>query len=325
MHRSRINAMRLVVFIGFLLMMVKFTAWYFTRSNAILTDALESIINVVAGIFALYSLHYASRPRDEDHPYGHGKIEFFSAGIEGALVFIAGLSMLVKAAYGFFHKAEIEKLDLGLVLSLVTAVANFIMGRWLISLGRKTSSATLVADGKHLLSDTISTVGLIAGLLVIYLTGKMWLDNLLTILLGAWIIFTGYKLVRENAGNLLDEADMKVIDSIIRILEENRKENWIDIHNLRVLKYGAHLHIDCHLTLPYYLSLVEAHSEVHAVEALIREKMGTDVELFIHADPCIPDSCSVCTLRECKERKRPFVRRTNWGLQNVLPDKKHSA
>jgi cation diffusion facilitator family transporter len=145
--------MKMAVAIGVILMAAKFVAWQLTQSNAILTDALESIINVVAGSFALYSLYYASKPKDEDHPYGHGKIEFFSAGIEGALIFIAGLGMVIKAAYSFFHPAILEKIDLGIYLSIATAAVNFFLGRHLISLGKKSRSTTLVADGKHLISD----------------------------------------------------------------------------------------------------------------------------------------------------------------------------
>ena len=322
---SRIRAMLMALLIGIFLMMIKFLSWYLTDSNAILTDALESIINVVAGSFALYSVYYASRPRDENHPYGHGKIEFLSAGIEGTLILLAGLTMLIKAVYGFYKPAELENLDWGLYLSAFAAAVNFFVGRFLLRRGKKLHSATLIADGKHLLSDTISTAGLIAGLLVIYFTGLDWLDNVITILLGIWIIVAGFKLVRESVGNLMDETDKEVVASIIKILNENRRENWIDIHNLRVVKYGAHLHIDCHLTLPHYLTLQEAHKEVHAVEDLVRENTENEVELFIHADPCLPPSCTVCTKENCSVRQKDFIRRTEWDLKNVLPDKKHSA
>ena len=315
--------MGVVVATGVLLMLIKFYAWYITKSNAILTDALESIINVVAGFFALFSVHYASKPKDLDHPYGHGKIEFFSAGIEGGLIFIAGISMVVKAGYGFFHKTELEKIDWGLWLSVITAAVNFVMGRVLINHGRKSNSPTLIADGKHLISDTISTAGLIVGLLVIFLTGKFWIDNLLTVFLGSWIIFTGFKLVRESVGNLLDETDMEVVDNIIRVVSENRSEKWIDMHNLRVLKHGAHLHIDCHITLPFYYSLEEAHEEVTKIENLIKKETENEVELFIHADPCVPNSCAICSIKDCTVRKHPFVSKKEWKSDNVLPDKKH--
>ncbi len=318
------RVMKIVLLVGIILMILKFVAWYITKSNAILTDALESIINVVAGGFALYSLNYASKPKDANHPYGHGKIEFFSAGIEGSLIFIAGLSMVIMAIYGFFQKKELESLDIGILLSLFTAAANFIMGRVLIRQGTKMHSATLVADGKHLISDVISSIGMIVGLLIIYFTGRFWIDNVLTILLGAWIIITGFLLVRESVANLLDETDLKAVESIVEILNKNRRENWIDVHNLRLLKYGAHLHMDCHLTLPYYLTLEQSHDEITKLETLVNEKAGKEVELFIHADPCVPESCPVCTIHSCPVRKKPFNKKIEWNLSSVLPDKKHS-
>ncbi|MFN6040089.1 MAG: cation diffusion facilitator family transporter [Bacteroidota bacterium] len=320
----KLRLMVIVVIVGIALMMVKFIAWYFTKSNAILTDALESIINVVAGLFALFSVHYASKPRDVDHPYGHGKIEFFSAGIEGSLIFIAGLSMIIKAVYGFFHEVKLEKMDFGLWLSVFTALVNFLMGKVLVNQGSKHNSPTLMADGKHLISDTISTVGLVVGLLIIIFTGMFWIDNLLTILLGAWIIYTGFKLVRESVGNLLDETDMEVVENIIKVVNSNRSDKWIDMHNLRALKYGAHLHIDCHITLPFYYSLEEAHDEITKIENLIKTTTENEVELFIHADPCIPSSCAICSLKECPVRKHDFVKLKEWNADNVLPDSKHS-
>lgn len=312
-----------MVVVGIALMLVKFAAWYLTKSNAILTDALESIINVVAGLFALFSVHYASKPRDEDHPYGHGKIEFFSAGIEGALILIAGLSMIIKAVYGFFHEVKLEKMDFGLWLSVFTALVNFLMGRILVNQGRKHNSPTLIADGKHLISDTISTGGLVVGLLIIIFTGMFWIDNLLTVILGIWIIYTGFNLVRESVGNLLDETDMEVVENIIKVVNENRSDKWIDMHNLRALKYGAHLHVDCHITLPFYYSLEEAHDEVTKIENIIKTATENEVELFIHADPCIPSSCAICSMKECPVRKHDFVKRNEWTVVNVLPDSKH--
>jgi cation diffusion facilitator family transporter len=317
--------MKLTVIVGFILMTIKFFAWYITKSNAVLTDALESIINVVAGSFALYSLYYAAKPSDEDHPYGHGKIEFFSAGIEGTLIFIAGIGMVAKAIYGFYFPTNIEKINVGLALSCFTAIINYLLGKKLLQIGKESNNTILIADGKHLISDTISTIGLIAGLIVILVTGKFWLDNIITILLGSWIVYTGFKLVRESVGNLLDEADMKIVKDITKILHQNRKENWIDIHNLRVLKYGSRLHIDAHATFPYYLSLEDTHEEVIAIENLIKLNTGNEVELFIHADPCIANSCSVCELKNCAVRKNSFINKPEWNLSNMLPNKKHGT
>lgn len=310
--------------ISILLLIIKFVAWWLTRSNAILTDALESIVNVVAGLFALFSIYYASQPRDENHPYGHGKMEFLSAGFEGGLIFIAGITIIGNAVYALFHPVKMHAAETGALLSAFTGVINFIMGKMLISRGKKTSSMLMIANGKHLLSDTISSVGLVAGLLIIWFTNMVWLDQVMAILFGAVILYTGLGLLKKSVNSLLDEADYEKLELLISQLEKNRNIKWIDIHNLRVIKYGANLHVDCHITLPWYDSLEASHEEVSGVEKLIKSNLGNEVEFFIHADPCImPTSCTICQIADCKHRGAPFQRRIEWNMQNMLPNKKH--
>ena len=322
-NRIKIRTMWVVIAVSILLMAVKFFAWYLTGSIAILTDALESIINVVAGIFALISVYYASQPRDEDHPYGHGKIEYISAGFEGGLILIAGLSIITRAVYGFFHPHELRALDLGIYLSAGAGIVNFIMGYILVSRGKKLHSMILIADGRHLISDTISSIGVIVGLAIILLTGMVWLDNLVSILLGGVILFTGYKLIRQSLSDLLDQADYEKLEQLISIFNEHRRPQWIDIHNLRVLKYGSQLHVDAHLTLPWYLTLEQAHDEVVELQRIIKENMEGDIEFFIHADPCLEISCPVCSVENCNMRKAPHTKTVDWNVHNLLPDKKH--
>lgn len=323
-NKIKIRIMRLTLAFSAVLMLVKFFAYYLTNSNAILTDALESIINVIAGAFALFSIYFASLPKDENHPYGHGKIEFISAGFEGALIFIAGISIIIRSIYGFYFPSEIKALDIGAILAAAAGLCNLVMGRILIRQGKKYDSVLMIADGKHLISDTISSAGLVIGLLVIYFTKLNWLDNVIAILFGSFILRTGYKLIKESINSLLDEADKGKLRSLVEILNRDRKEDWIDVHNLRAQKFGSHLHIDCHLTLPWYLELEKAHDEVSAMEALVRNKLDGEVEFFIHSDPCVPpSSCEVCPLATCKVRKAAFVKRLDWTMENMLPDRKH--
>ncbi|OFY84548.1 MAG: cation diffusion facilitator family transporter [Bacteroidetes bacterium RIFCSPLOWO2_12_FULL_35_15] len=320
----KIKTMRMMLIFSILLMGIKFTAYVITHSNAILTDALESIINVVAGSFALFSIYYASQPKDENHPYGHGKIEYLSVGIEGGLIIIAGSGILIKSVLAFFHPAEISSLDIGVYISVFAGAANYFMGAYLLKQGKARNSSLMVADGKHLLSDTISSVGLVIGLLVIYFTKLNWLDNVIAILFGLYIFVTGYKLIKESVNSLLDEADYEKLNQVVEILNTNRREKWIDMHNLRVLKYGPHLHIDSHITLPWYDTLEDSHKEVTAVENLIKEKLEGDVEFFIHADPCLPSSCPICSVKNCPPRKAELVKQLDWTLENMLPDAKHT-
>jgi len=317
--------MRWMLLFSVALLAMKFFAWWLTKSNAILTDALESIVNVVAGSFALFSIIYASRPRDKDHPYGHGKIEFVSAGFEGALVLLSGGFIIYKSIKSFFYPHAIEQADIGAYIILFSGLCNFIMGKFLVASGINQNSALMKANGKHLLTDTISSVGIVVGLLIIHFTGYFQIDNALASLLGIIIIYTGFKIVTESFRNLLDEQDQEKIDLLVKILNENRRYNWIDMHNLRVLKYGSGLHVDAHITLPWYLTLEQAHDEVTAVENLVKKNSGAEMEFFIHSDPCLPKSCPICSVKNCAVRKFPQVKKLEWTKENMLPDEKHTV
>ncbi|HXC07095.1 MAG TPA: cation diffusion facilitator family transporter [Bacteroidia bacterium] len=314
-----------VLLFSVVLTLLKFLAWHLTRSQGVLTDALESIINVVAGLFALFSTYYASRPRDEDHPYGHGKIEYLSAGFEGGLIFITAILIIIRALQGFFEPSHLQKLDTGLYLLAFSGLCNYAVGTYLLRHGRKLDSHILMAEGKHLVSDTVASLGILAGLLLIFWTGYAWIDNLMALLYGAFILRMGFHLLKSSVTSLLDEADTDKLTEIISLLNTKRHPRWIDIHKLRVLKYGSHLHVDCHVTLPWYATLEEAHTEVQALENLIREGFDSEVEFFIHSDPCIPSSCPICPILDCRERKQVFVKQLDWTPENLLPDQKHKA
>jgi cation diffusion facilitator family transporter len=313
-----------VVLVGAVLLLAKFIAFFFTNSNAILTDSLESIINVVAGAFSLYSLILSSQPKDSNHPYGHGKIEFVAATLEGSLIVVAGGAIIAKSLYNLFHPNVLHQLDIGIILIAATAIVNYIVGIVVEKRGRSNNSQVLLAGGKHLKTDAYSTAGILIGLLLIYLTGLIWLDSLVAIIFGIVIGYTGYKILRSAIAGIMDEADYELLKRIVAVLNKNRRENWIDIHNLRVIKYGSTLHIDCHLTVPWYLNVAEAHDEVEAVGKLIRDKIDPSIELFIHTDPCVASSCFICAKQDCDVRQHPFQERVEWDFEKVIADRKHS-
>ncbi len=321
---TKINTMKLTLIVGVLLMGLKFLAYYLTQSSAILTDAIESIVNVLAGSFALYSLYYAAKPKDEDHPYGHGKIEFLSTGVEGGMVTLAGVAMTIKGISAFFNPHDLQNIDIGLGISFFSGIVNFLLARVLIKKGTALNSSTMVSDGKHLLTDTWSSAGLVLGLIVIYFTNLFWIDYVITIGLGIFISITGFKLIQESIFNLLDKADYGKIEHLISVLNTKRNPSWIDIHNLRVVKYGSVVHVDCHMTLPWYYTLEESHKEVDDLDKLATTEFSHEIEFFIHADPCLPKSCSICEMKDCKVRKNDFVKRLEWNMSNVLPDTKHT-
>lgn len=321
---QNLRVQKWVAGISLLLLVAKFAAYYLTNSVAILTDALESIVNVVAGFIGLYSLYIAAKPRDKDHPYGHGKAEFISAAVEGTMIGAAGAIILYKAIQHLIYPSALHQLDLGIWLVAATAVVNFGVGFYCIKTGKKNNSLALVSSGKHLQTDTVSTIGIIAGLLLLYFTGYKWIDSTVAILFAIYIIYTGYKIFRRSIAGIMDEADEQLLTEMVNILNNNRQENWVDLHNLRVIKYGSVLHLDCHLTVPWYLNIHEAHKEIDALAKFIREKFGESLELFVHSDGCLPFQCHICSKQDCPVRQHDFEKRVNWTLENVSQNKKHS-
>jgi cation diffusion facilitator family transporter len=312
-----------VAAISLLLLVVKFVAWYLTGSVAILTDAMESIVNVAAGFIGLYSLYVAAKPRDRDHPYGHGKAEFLSAAIEGTMILIAGLIIVYKAIMQLIYPVPLQKIDTGIWLVAFTALVNFLMGTICLRIGRKNNSLALIASGRHLRSDTFSTAGIIAGLVLIFFTGYQWIDSVLAIVVSLIIMFTGYHILRRSIAGIMDEADEKLLNEMVELLNNNRLENWIDMHNLRVIKYGNVFHIDCHLTVPWYINVQEAHKEIDKIAALVRKKFNESVELFVHSDGCLPFQCHICNKENCHVRQHKFEKKIPWTPENISRDKKH--
>jgi len=321
--KQNLGVQKWVALISVLLLAGKFLAYYLTHSVAILTDALESIVNVTAGFIGLYSLYVSAKPRDRDHPYGHGKIEFISAAVEGTMIGVAGVIILYKAILQLLHPVGLEKIDYGIIVIAVTALINYITGFFCLRTGKKNNSAALMASGQHLLTDTVSTVGIIAGLALLYFTGYVWIDSAVAILFGVYIVYTGYRIIRSSIGGIMDEADTAILEVMVRVLNKHRRENWVDLHNLRVIRYGSILHVDCHLTVPWYLNVHQAHQEIDALAAPIRKEFGESLELFVHSDGCLPFSCRICNKAACSERKNNFERQITWTLENISSNKKH--
>ena len=307
-----------------LLMGMKFYAYFLTGSTAILTDGMESIVNVLATGFALYSVHFASLPKDENHPYGHGKVEFLSAGFEGGLIIIAGGYIIFQAIKAIITPPELAQLPTGIMFLAFTAIVNFILAFSLIRNGKKWSSVALVADGKHLGSDALSTALLILGVGIVHLTGLVILDSVMALIFGSLLLWHGIGLMRGAIRGLLDEADPDALALVTAKLKENRKDVWVDVHNLRIQRYGADLHVDCHVTLPYYYTLKETHEQMDMLEQLLKRDYAHRIELFIHTDPCIPAiSCTYCRIQDCQVRKHAKTHDIEWTLDNLRKNQKH--
>jgi cation diffusion facilitator family transporter len=307
---------------GIVLMAAKFAAYFITGSNFVLTDAAESIVNVLASSFAFFSIHLAALPRDENHPYGHGKVEYLSALVEGSLIGVAAIAIIIKAVLGLFYPNAPHDLVTGAVIIGATGLVNGLLGWYMVRKGKSIPSVTLDADGKHLLTDMVTSTGLVAGLLLIVFSKIMWLDSALSIAVGFYILYSGYKLIRRAVSVLMDEADFDIVNKVIDVLNHNRHQSWIDMHNFRAQKYGNELHIDCHMTLPNYFDLVQVHEEVKEVDKLVNE-LVTKTELFIHTDPCIPQCCHYCSMPDCPIRSEPKTEDIAWTLDKIIRNKKY--
>lgn len=322
-EKKNIGIQYIVLFIGLGLLFAKFLAWHFTSSNAVLTDASESVVNVLAGIFTLYSVYLSSLPKDKNHPYGHGKVEFISSIVEGVLIVAAGVAMLIKTAYNYIEPDKLHQIDNGLLLILFAGIANGVLGYSLILRGKKTNSIAFISQGKHLFTDMITTGSVLIGLLIIYFLKLEWVDNVLALLISVYLVFTGIKIIRKSVGGIMDEADPILIKEIVEKLNNVRKSNWIDIHNFRVIKYGQTLHVDCHVTVPFYYQLEEAHDVGKEIENTLNTHFNNRVETFIHLDPCIPSSCRICNLAGCPKRSFAFEELIHWEYEGAVKNQKH--
>ncbi|MCX5891518.1 MAG: cation diffusion facilitator family transporter [Deltaproteobacteria bacterium] len=315
--RHRLIAISASLAIGAGLMVVKFIAFGLTDSAAILSDALESIINVVAAGFALWSIIFAARSPDPDHPDGHGKMEYFSAGFEGALIILAALGIFYEAWPRLFHPQAIPRLTSGILLVLGAAVVNLILGLALVMVGKRTRSIVLVADGKHVLTDVYTTVGVVIGLIGVKFTGWNWLDGAVAYLVGANHLFTGARLVHQSSAALLDTSDPRLLQEICEVISQHRRDIWIDVHQLRARRSGYHVFMDFHLILPRDLSLEASHDEVKKLEKILSDHFEGEADILIHADPCTDPECPICGHEPCDDRRADHKLQRLWTSENL--------
>ncbi len=313
-----VTALTIVVFI------LKVVTYVITHSLSILSDTLESVVNILATLVGSYSLWVASKPKDKDHPYGHGKAEFISAAFQGSLIVGIGCLIIYKAIDSFIHPVTLHQLYNGFSLLVFIAIINLVAALSLHYVGKKNKSLAILSSSKLFKIDFFTTAAIAVGILLLLLTGYEKIDTFIAILLGIYVIYDGYIIVRQSFAGIMDEADMELLEQVIAEINASRNAKWIDLHNLRVIKYGILLHIDCHLTVPWYFNVNEAHEAVDDFTRLIKNKFGESVEFYIHTDGCMSFSCPICTIENCEKRNAAFEKKLDWNLENVLRDSKHS-
>lgn len=313
------NAAWLSLIVGIGMFASKTFAYLITDSSAIFSDAAESVVHVAATSMALYSIYLSSKPADETHLFGYGKIEFFSAGIEGLLIIIAAFTIIYSSAKDIIGGVSAQRLDVGTLIIGAAGIINLLLGLYLVKKGKSTNSLTLVADGKHVLTDSYTSLGVVVGLILVLLTNFYLLDPLIAITVAINILFTGYKLIRESIGGLMNETDREMLKTISNLLTENKKEYWIDIHHLRFWKSGEIIYVDFHLILPYYFTIKQSHLEEEYIEDIL-QSIYSYLSVRIHMDYCKDEVCKYCDYIECKYRKENKSIEFSWNSKKFLGD-----
>jgi cation diffusion facilitator family transporter len=324
--RIRLRAALLSLVVATLMLAAKYQAYRMTGSTAVLSDALESIVNVLAAVFALGGLLFAGRPADRNHPYGHGKIEFFSAAFEGGLIAFASILIVYEAVRSLVAGPDVRQIGLGLLIILGSALVNLGLGLYLVRTGRRYVSLTLIADGQHVLADVWTSAGIIVGLGLVHLTGRAWLDPLVALLVALWLMATGFRLVRHAAGGLLDEEDPLLLKRVLDALQKYVGGGVIRVHHLRAIRSGRFQHVEAHLVVPEFWSVERAHDLSEDVATRIMRDLGAEGEMVFHTDPCHRVYCAMCDLEVCPIRREPFLKQTPLTLEEaVQPDMPRSS
>jgi len=274
----------LSIFAAIVIICLKGAAYALTGSVGLLSDALESLVNLAAASVALIVLAVVARPPDEDHPYGHDKAEYFSSGVEGSLILIAALSIAGTAIYRLLHPTPLEHLGLGLVLTAIASLINLAVARRLLKASQQYDSITLEADAHHLITDVWTSAGVLLGVGAVAITGWTWLDPIVALVVAAKIVWTGFDLVRRSVRGLMDTALPAEEQAIIRDTLDRYRANGIEYHALRTRRSGARRFVSLHLLVPGAWSIQQGHDLSEDIEAEVREHLpNTTIET--HLEP----------------------------------------
>ena len=316
-QKSRERIALLSIVAGLVVLALKYVAYVVSGSVALRSDAIESIVNVVAALFALGAIMFSGKPADREHPYGHGKMEHFSAVFEGGLIALAAAFILIEATHALVFGVQLKNLGRGLALNLLAGFLNGLLGWYLLRKGRATRSKALEADGHHILSDFWTTVGIALGLLAVKLTGVHWMDPVMAMIVGLLLARTGFRLVAESSRALLDSEDPEVVARILAAMNRVRSWDLLAVHELRTFRSGRYTHVDAHLVVPEFYSIRQAHDlcEGFGVKAL--REAGVEGEVHTHVDPCGRLYCERCPAATCAIRRAPHTDDPAFALEEA--------
>ena len=284
-NASKFFAIRLSFAFGLLMLLIKWYAYHLTGSTAIFSDAAESVIHIIGVGFAVFSLWLTLQPADESHPYGHNKINYFSAGVEGGLIVIAACYIIFISVQRLIIGVEISNLDQGTGFTLAASLLNLFLGLFLVRKGKKTNSLILIANGKHVLTDSWTSFGVVGGLLLTWITGWLPFDPIIAIIAALNILWSGGKLIRQATGGLMDEGNEKLGKMIKNILDFESAKLGLKYHQLRYRESGEIIWIEFHLLFPRGTLLEEAHHIATELEMVIQEELKSRTNIVTHLEP----------------------------------------
>ncbi len=286
-ERQQRLAMVASVSVAVVMLVGKLVAYRLTGSTAILSDALESVVHLAATAMAGFSLWYAAQPPDPSHPYGHGKIAYFSSGIEGALILLAAVGIVVTAGFDLVSGPEVQQIGLGLVITAALGLVNLVLGLTLVRVGKRTNALVLVANGHHVLTDMWTSLGVLVGIGLVWWTGQVWLDPVVAILVGLNILWTSGSLMRSAYGGLMETADPDATQRVLAVLDAAVVEGVIEgHHHVRHRRVNDQVWIEQHLLLPDGMRLDDAHDRATVVETRQRAIFPESrVQVTSHLEP----------------------------------------
>ncbi len=311
--RKKASILSLVVSV--LVFSIKLYAYHMTSSTAVLSDALESIVNVVAALVALVVINYVAQPADKEHPYGHGKVEYFSAAFEGGLIVFAAILIAFQGIMALIRGHALSELQDGMLLVGFATLLNLFLGLYLKRVSKAQMSDALAASASHILSDVVTTVGIVVGLGLVMFTGWNWIDPLLAIGVSLHLVWEGVKIVRRSVSGLIDEVDVGSLKSLTEAFDRNRRAGIINIHNLKTIRSGSFHHVDAHLVVPEFWDIATVHEITLDFEKAVVKDYPFDGEIAFHLDPCLRKYCHMCELADCSIRQEKFK-----AFQKFVPE-----
>ena len=308
----------ITLLISIIVLFLKTKAYYATFSMGVLSDALETVVNVMTALVALFAVKIAAEPADESHPYGHGKLEYFSAAFEGGLIFFAAMAIVFQAAKSFFQVNEQLNVFNGNAYIFAATAVNLSTGLFLIWWGHSQNSEALKASGKHLMSDVITTVGVFVGLILVKLTDLVWIDSFVGVLVGTYLLYEAFKILKSNTAALMDATDLESVNLLSEVFNNNRHDEIIDIHNIKLIRSGNFHHIDAHVVVPEYMDVARVHQITHEFEDEVVKAYRYEGEIAFHIDPCKKSFCMQCRKTDCPIRRSEFVEVKKYSAQDLV-------